>query len=348
MKNILKTTAIALCAVLTALTFTACADTAGSTGSKADTASVSGTNSAGTAKKKIGVIQFATHPSLDNCYNGFVQGLEADGYKNGENVEIDFQNAMAQTETADQLAKNMASKGYDLIVGIATPAAVSAYSAVRNTEIPVLFCAVSDPVSAGLVASLDAPGGNCTGTSDLLNLEAQIKLIRAFQPDAKKIGILYTTSEANSVSQLAEFKKIAPNYNFEVVEQGVQSAADIPQSAAALAAKVDCINNFTDNNVVENLSTLLAKAKEANIPVYGSEVEQVKNGCLASESLDYVALGKQTGKMATRILKGEKAAAMAVQRVKDSAPVYNADVLTEIKLTLPDAYKSAEKVTTAK
>ena len=232
-----------------------------------------------------------------------------------------------------------------MIIGIATPAAMSAYGAARNTDIPVIFCAVSDPVGAGLVSSLDAPGGNCTGTSDLLNLEAQLQLIRAVQPDAKKIGILYTTNEANSVSHLAEIKELAPEYGFEIVEQGVQSGADVPQAAAALAAKVDCINNFTDNTVVDNLVSVLAKAEEAGIPVYGSEIEQVKKGCIASESLDYIALGKETGRLAAQVLDGANAGETPVVQVKDSTPVVNPDVFSSMNLTIPDAYASAEKVT---
>lgn len=334
-----KIAALALSAAIMTLSFAGCggAGENSAAGSEADAAKA----------KKIGVIQYAVHASLDNCYDGLVQGLEAAGYKNGENLTIDFQNAQGQTETATQLAQNMAAQKYDMIIGIATPAAMSVYAAARDADIPVIFCAVSDPVSAKLVNSLDAPGNNCTGTSDLLNLEAQLKLIRALQPDARKIGILYTTSEANSISHLAEIKKLAPDYGFEIVEQGVQSGADVPQAAAALAAKVDCINNFTDNNVVDNLTSVLAKANEAGIPVYGSEVEQVKKGCLASESLDYVALGKETGTLAAKVLSGADPKTTAVVQVKDSTPVVNTDVLEALEITLPDAYASAEKVTTA-
>jgi len=275
MKKLTRILALLICIILLFATTTAC-----------------DVKSSGTLK--VGVIQFASHPSLDNCYNGLVKGLEAAGFKNGDNIEIDFQNSMAQSETATQLAKNMVSKKYDLIVGIATPAAMAAYSAARGTNIPVIFCAVSDPVAAQLVQSLDSPGGNCTGTSDLLNLEAQLKMIRAFQPDATRIGVLYTTSEANSLSHLAELEELAPKYQFEVVAQGVQDGADIPQAIASLVNKFDCITNFTDNNVVNNLTIVLSKANDAGIPVYGSEIEQVKLGFLASESLDDVALGEQT------------------------------------------------------
>lgn len=212
----------------------------------------------------------------------------------------------------------------------------------------MIFCAVSDPIAENskLVQSLEKTGVNCTGSSDRLNLEGQLKMIRAFQPDAKKIGILYNIAEANSASNLAEIKKIAPSYGFEIVEKGVQNAADIPAAATVLASQVDCINNFTDNLVVDNLPIVLATAKSNKIPVYGSEIEQVNKGCLASESLDYVALGKETGLLAARVLAGENAADTAVVLVKDSFPVYNADVAESLGLSIPDAYAEAKKVTT--
>ncbi|HEX3038118.1 MAG TPA: ABC transporter substrate-binding protein [Oscillospiraceae bacterium] len=338
MKNLKKTLAVALCALM-AVSFTAC--------SKSNSSSASdGKSSQG--QIQIGVIQYATHPSLNNCYNGFKQGLEEAGYKDGGNIKIDFQNAQADASNADLMAKTMVSKNEKLIMGIATPAAMSAYSAAKSANIPVVFTAVSDPVKAGIVKSNEKPGNNCTGSSDVLPLEQQVKMIRAFLPNAKKIGIIYTTSEPNSISQLAEIKKIAGNYKFEIVDIGVTNASEVQAAAASIVAKgVDCINNFTDNNVVNNLSTVLQAANKAKIPVFGSEEEQVKNGCLACQGIDYVALGKETGKMAAKILKGEaKAQDMPVYVVKDYAPVYNKTVCQTLGLTLPADYKNAAAVTT--
>ena len=340
MKKFTKLLALTMSTALIACTFAAC------TGNGTGESGQSGESDSG-GVKKIGIIQYAPHASLDNCYDGLIQGLAEAGYEDGKTADIDFQNANGEDQMATQIANNMAAQKYDLMIGIATPAATAVYGAARSANIPTVFCAVSDPVAAKLVASLDQPGNNTTGTADLLNLEAQMQMIRTFQPDAKKIGILYTTSEANSVSHLKQFKELAPQYGFEIVEMGVQSAADIPQAAATLAAQVDCINNFTDNNVVNNLGVVLAKANEAGIPVYGSEIEQVEKGCLASESLDYVALGKETGRLAGQVLGGTDAGSIPVSRVKDSAPVYNSDVLKQFGLTLPEAYQSAQQVTTA-
>lgn len=293
---------------------------------------------------KVGVIQFAANPSLDNCYNGIVEGLDASSVAG--KYKIDLQNGNADSASCDSIAQNMVANGYDVIFAIATPAALSAYSAAQGTDIPVIFCAVSDPVAAGLTTSLDAGNKNCIGTSDILDLDAQVNLIRAMQPEVKKIGVLYTTTEANSVSQLARLEEVAANYGIEIVSQGVSGAADIPQAAASVASQVDCINNFTDNNVVNNLSVLLEAANAANIPVYGSEVEQVKNGCMASISIDYVALGRTTADIGVKVLEGAKAEETPVGTISEGTPVVNTDVMAKFGITLPESYANAEQVTT--
>lgn len=333
MKNTISRFAALSLAVLTVLSATACAPSgAGMEPAQAETTLGPGAENEGFT---LGVIQFGSHPSLDNCYTGIEEALK------GAEVTIDLQNGNFDSATCDGIAKNMAARNYDLIVAIATPAALSAYGATKNTDIPVVFCAVSDPVAAGLVDTVECPGGNCTGTSDVLDLSAQLALITAFQPEAQRIGVLYTTSEANSVSQLARLEELAEEAGVEIVARGVQGAADIPQAAAALCAQVDCVNNFTDNNVVSNLSVLLEQANAAGVPVYGSEEEQVKNGCLACVGIDYVALGRETGDMALRILSGEEASGMAVRQITDATPIYNSQALKRFSMTLPDIYANA-------
>ena len=168
-----------------------------------------------------------------------------------------------------------------------------------------------------------------------------MKMIRAMMPEAKTIGIMYTTSEVNSISTLETYKELAPKYDFEIVESGVSSSSDIPIALDALITKVDCISNMTDNNVVNNLDTVLAKATEAGIPVFGSEIEQVVNGCAASMGLDYVELGRQTGKMAAAVLKGEDAATMPVQVISSGSLYVNSEVMSQFNLTIPDEYKDS-------
>lgn len=291
---------------------------------------------------KIGIIQYMSHPSLDNCYNGVISALESSGLQ----YTVDYQIGSGNSADSDctNFAKNMVAANYDMIIAIATPAAKSAFAATDDTEIPVIFCAVSDPVAAGLVESMDAPGYLCTGTSDVLDLEAQVALIKAMQPEVKSIGILYTSSEDNSITNLKNFKAICDKEGIEVIATAVQGASDIPSAAEEIASKVDCINNFTDNNVVNNLSVVLTAADKYGIPVYGSEEEQVINGCLASVSIDYVALGRVTGEMAVSVLKGEDVSTMAVKTITEATPVINSSVLKKLGLSTPEGYSEVKTV----
>ena len=253
---------------------------------------------------KIGIGQFAQHGSLDNCYQGFIEGLAEAGIVEGENLKVDLQNAQADMGIAQQIAAQFAGNRVDMVVGIATPMAQACYNAASGA-IPTIFTAVTDPVAAGFATADGKAMGEVTGTSDALPIKAQLETIRAMLPDAKKIGILYTTSEVNSVSAIEIYKSLAPDYGFEIVESGVSTIADIPLALDALLSKVDCLSNLTDNTVVSALALMLDKANAARKPVFGSEIEQVKLGCVAAEGLDYIALGRQTGLMAAKVLKGE-------------------------------------------
>jgi putative ABC transport system substrate-binding protein len=233
----------------------------------------------------IGISQFAEHGSLDNCREGFLEGLANEGIVEGENLTVHFQNAQADTGTASQISDAFVADGVDLICGIATPSAMSAYNSALGTTVPVIYSAVSDPVAAELAKEDGTPVGNITGTSDALAVTEQLDMIRKMLPDAKKIGILYTTSETNSESTIAQYKEHAKEYGFEIVESGINTLADLDMAAADLVTKVDCINNLTDNTVVSGLQTVLSYANEQKIPVFGSEIEQVKSGCVAAMGL---------------------------------------------------------------
>lgn len=304
------------------------------------------TNGNGKTKLKIGVIQYMSHPSLDNCYKGVSEGLEEFFGLQEKTYEIDYKVGSAASADADctNFASNMVGSNYDMIIAIATPAAKAAFAATADTEIPVIFCAVNDPVEAKLVSSLEEPGDLCTGTSDVLDLAAQVKLIKSFQPNVKKIGVLYTSSEDNSKANLKAFEKVCKAENIEVVSSAVQNSSDVPSAAEDLAAKVDCINNFTDNNVVNNLSVVLSAADKHGIAVYGSEEEQVKNGCLAAVSIDYVALGKITGEMAGKVLTGEDITKMPVKQIEEATPIVNETVMNSLNLKLTTEYSNVSFV----
>ena len=253
-----KVLAMVLSAVMTAGVLAGC----GNSSAEKSTADTKGTDSK-EATYTVGISQFAEHGSLDNCREGFLEGLKEAGIEEGVNLDVILDNAQADTGTAATIADNFVSKNVDLICAIATPAAMSAYNSTKGTEIPVIYTAVSDPVAAQLATEDGTPVGNITGTSDALPVEEQLKMIRATLPDAKKIGILYTTSETNSESTIATYKELAGDYGFEIVDTGINTIADVEMAAKDLVTKVDCITNLTDNTVVSALQTVLAAANDA-------------------------------------------------------------------------------------
>lgn len=299
--------------------------------------------SSGSSAQKAAILQYMPHSSLDNCTQGVKNALDAAG------ISYDVQIGSSGSADADcqSYAAQMAAGGYDIIIAVATPAALSAYSAVQSASagIPVIFCAVSDPVSAGLVQSMESPGNNCTGTADSFDVAGQVELITQLQPDLSRLGVIYTTSESNSLSQLERLQAECDAAGIELVAQGISDPSELTSVSASIVTEVDAVTNLTDNNVVDNMSVLLEQANAAGIPVYGSEIEQVRKGCLASASIDYVALGEKTGQMAVDVLSGQSAASYPVVTVEDSFMVINPDVASGLGIAIPDSLADVENVT---
>lgn len=283
-------------------------------------------------KKTIGIIQFGTHESLNDCYNGMIKGLEDELKEEFNNYVIDRQNSNFDPAVSAAQASSFVSKRTSIIGAIATPSAMAAASAAKGS-IPVVYCAVSDPKSAGLTEMK-----NVTGSSDLLDFDSQLALIKSFIPDVDKIGVMYTLGEANSLSQIETLDEKAKALNIEIVRQAITNASEIPTATDTLLNKnVDCLTNLTDNTVVGALEIILAKTNAKKIPVFGSEIDQVKNGCLASASLDYVTLGERTGAIMAKILKGEATASNDIAiKIEDSFNCYSAKVATQLGITLPE------------
>lgn len=281
----------------------------------------------------IGISQYGQHASLDNCREGFLLGLEESGLVEGKDFVVDYQNAGFDDNITQQIAQSFSAKNVDLMCAIATPSATACYAAAEDKNIPVIYTAITDPVEAKLD---NAP--NITGTSDKLPIDGQMQFIRELQPNAKTIGILYTTSEPNSVSAVKEYQEKAEQYGFTIETLGVTQQSEVVQAADTLISKkVDCFTNLTDNNVVGVLPSILEKTNAANIPVYGSEIEQVKLGCVASAGIEYVSLGKQTGAMAAKILKGEATADdMPYETITDFQRYINTDALASLGITISD------------
>ena len=289
----------------------------------------------------IGINQYGQHGSLDNCREGFLQGLAEAGLVEGEDFVIDYQNASFDNNLATQIAQAFSAENAAMMVAIATPSATACYAAAEDKDIPVIFTAITDPVGAKL------DSGNITGTSDVLPVEGQLKLIRELQPDAETIGIIYTTSEDNSIYSIGIYEELAGQYGFTIESIGVTAQSEVTQAVDTLISRgVDCISNLTDNNVVGVLGSILEKTNEAGIPVYGSEIEQVKLGCVAGAGLDYIQLGIQTGMMAAQVLTGEKTCQDLPYEIIENYALYvNSSALAELNLELPaDLADTAEEV----
>ena len=332
MKKTVKTILALLLAALFVFSLAACGEKP-ATDAPAETAPAEAAPAAETANVPVvGISQYGEHPSLDNCREGFLQGLAEAGLTEGKDFTVNYQNAGFDDNIAMQIGQNFSANNVAIMCAIATPAATACYAAAEDKGIPVIFTAITDPAAAGLTA------GGATGTSDKLPVEAQLELIRALQPEAKKIGILYTVSEPNSVSAIAECKEKAPSFGFEIVDIGVTAQAEVTQATDQILTKgVDCLSNLTDNNVVGVLASVLEKTDAAAIPVYGSEVEQVKLGCVAAAGIDYVALGRQTGAMAAKILRGEaKADDIPFETISEYGIYVNSEALARLNLTVPE------------
>ena len=281
---------------------------------------------------KIGISQYGEHASLDNCREGFLEGLRQAGLVEGENLKVLYENAHFDDDMTAQIGETFSAANVDLMVGIATNSAVACYNAAEDKDIPVIFTAITDPVGAHL------DSGNITGTSDVLPVEGQLQLIRALQPEADTIGIIYTTSEPNSVYSVGVYEEMAADYGFTIESIGVAAQEEVTQAVDTLLSRgVDCLSNLTDNNVVGVLPAILEKTDAAGIPVYGSEIEQVKNGCVAGAGLDYVQLGIQTGLMAAKVLKGEAACQDLPYEIIENYGLYiNSDALNALGITVPE------------
>lgn len=283
---------------------------------------------------KIGIVQLVEHPALDASYQGFVDGLKDAGYIDGENIKIDYQNAQGEQANCVTIAQKLVSDRDDLILAIATPAA----QAVANltTEIPVLVTAVTDPETAHLVNSNKLPGTNVTGTSDLTPCAAQMDLLKRLIPDAKKVAMLYSSSEENSRFQVNLAKEACDKIGLSYVDATVSNTNEVQQVVQSLVGKVDAIYTPTDNMVASCMATVSMVANEAKIPVIVGEDGMVQGGGLATYGINYYELGKQTAVMAVDILKnGKKPAEMPIQYLNTCDFSYNKDTAELLGISIP-------------
>ncbi|MBN2178679.1 MAG: ABC transporter substrate-binding protein [Deltaproteobacteria bacterium] len=267
------------------------------------------------ATYKIGITQIITHPALDLCRKGFIDQLAKEGFTEGVNVTYDYRNVEGDMSLAASIAQKFVAEKVDLIFSIATPTTQASAKAVEGTDVPVVFGALTDPVAAGVVDSWEKPGGNVTGCSDWADVGAQVKLAMDIHPGIKKLGVIYNAGEINSVVQVKELKKAAPALGIEkVVEATAATTADIYAAAMSLVGRVDAIWEPTDNTVAAAMESIVKVAESNKIPLFGSDISMAKRGAISGAGLDYYVNGVEAGKLAARILRGEKAADIAVTR----------------------------------
>lgn len=276
---------------------------------------------------EIGISQFAEHPALDAVRQGFEDELK----ELGVNVNIDYKNSQGDTGTAGMIAQKFVADKKDLIFAIATPSAQAAKQATDS--IPVLFSAVTDPVSAQLVDSVEKVGGNLTGTSDAAPVDKQMKLFKELNPEIKKVAIIYNTSEANSEIQIAKAKEVGKGLGIEIVPVGVNNINDIPQAVNSVVRKVDGFYTITDN-IVASAINLISKAAIKNKKIsIAAEEAHVQGGILMTDGLSYYEIGRQTGVMAKKILVDKVSTEdIPVEVSKNTKKVVNRKTLKSLKL----------------
>ena len=287
---------------------------------------------------KIGVMQFGEFTALQNCYDGFVQGLEEAGYKDGENIKINMLSAAADTANCPTIADTLINDGSDLIFAIATPS-VSCIKE-KTTDIPVLFSAVTDPVASELIASVEAPGANISGTSDMNPVAKQIDLLKEMLPNAKTVAVLYCSSESNSAAQYELAKAQIEKLGMECVQKTISTIDEAKSVIESMKGEVDAIYIPTDNTLADAMTLVAEAANSCQLPVVVGEPGMVENGGTATYGIDYVELGKQTAAMAVKVLESdnplETIAAMPVEyQTKDCVTAINQASVDACGIKLP-------------
>jgi len=293
-------------------------------------------SSKSSGKKQVAVVQIMQHGSLDAANKGMIDGLKEKGF-GPDKVEVDQQNAQGDQSNLRSIANRFTSGNYNLICAISTPAAQTMANA--TDKIPIICTAIADFENAKLMKSEKTPDSNVTGTHDRGPLEKQVALIREIQPNAKKVGIIYNSSEINSVIQAERLKKACEPLGMEVVELTVNSVNDVQQVAEGfLGGKVDAIFVPTDNIIASSIPTLMSVADKEKIPVYGAEVGHVKSGVLASESISFYDIGHRAGEMAAEILKGNKTVKDFPVEGADKSKLYiNKAEMEKLGIQIPQA-----------
>lgn len=287
------------------------------------------------AQIRVGVLQLAEHPALDAARNGFIDRLVELGYKPGVDIVFDVQNAQGDFSFAVPIAQKFVADRVDLILAIATPAAQAA--ANITSEIPILITAVTDPVAAGLVNSIEKPGTNVTGTSDLTPVRAQLELLKEIAPNARRVGILYNAGEVNSVVQVELAREAARDLGLTLVEATAPTTSEVLMAAQSLIGRVDALYVPTDNTFVAAIESVILVAERSRIPLIVGEDQSVETGAIATIGIDYYLLGAQTADIAQRVLQGENPADISIEYQSEMTVVVNLGAAKRMNVTVPNS-----------
>jgi len=294
--------------------------------------------------KKVGILQIVEHPALDNARQGFLEGLKDAGWEEGKNLEVFYQNAQGDQTNLQAMSKKLVTDKMDLILAIATPSAIAL--ANETEETPILITAVTDPVAANIVKSMEKPGTNVTGTTDMNPIEEQLKLILEVVPNINKLGVIYNAGEVNSQVQVALLKEKAKDLGAtEVVEATIATSSEVMQAAQSLAGRVDALYIPTDNTVMSAYAAVVQVAEENKMPLFIAEASSLELGGIGTVGIDYFNLGKQTGEMASKVLAGADPAEMPVENQKDPKLIINKSGAERLGVTIPeDVLSKADQV----
>jgi putative ABC transport system substrate-binding protein len=296
----------------------------------------------GQDRQSVAVTAIVEHPALDAARDGIRDELEAEGWVIGGNLDFSYESAQGNPATAAQIARQLVGEAPDVIVPISTPSAQAVVAATK--DIPVVFTAVTDPLGAKLVASLEEPGGNVTGMSDLSPIALHLDLVKEIMPDATRLGVIYNPGEANSVTLLELLKLEAPVRDLELVEAAAPRSSDVLAAAQSLVGKVDAIYVPTDNTVVTALEAIIRVGTENQLPVFAGDTDSVPRGAIAALGFNYYDLGRQTGKIVARVLNGEAPGAIAVQGIETTQLYVNPGAAAKMGIELPEQVVARAKV----
>jgi putative ABC transport system substrate-binding protein len=289
-------------------------------------------------KYTVCITQIVTHPDLDTGRKGFIEGMKAQGFKEGENINYVIRNAEGDMHVAASIAKYFVSIKPDLIASITTPSSQAMVGAAEGTDIPIVFFLVTDPVAAGLVPSWTKAGPNVTGVSDWADVPTQIRYIKEIMPNIKTLGIIFNAGEVNSRVQRDEVVQFAPTIGLKVVEANAPATAEVYAAASSLIGRADAMWFPTDNTVFAAIDSVLKVAEEQKIPAFGSAVGQVESGCAAGAGVDIKAIGREASLMAGKILRGEaKPSEISPMKTKVMIHAVNLPAAKRMGLNIPQS-----------